>query len=46
MVHGHNEDEYSYGKTKFQAVEGLKEKILSKSSFKHYVWMVLENGDL
>jgi len=46
VVHGHNEDEYNYGNTKIQAVEGLKEKILSKSSFKHYIWIVLENGDL
>jgi hypothetical protein len=40
VVHGHNDGEYEYGASSVMAVNKLKDKLLSKSSFKQTKFIV------
>jgi hypothetical protein len=40
VVHGHNEGESEYGESSTIAINRLKDKLLSKSSFKHTKFIV------
>ena len=42
VVHGNNDNEYSYGKSKQEAIESLKKKIVDGSTFKQQRFIVLD----
>lgn len=41
VIHGHQENEYAYGRYKDEAIAKLKEKILNQTSFKHWKFIIV-----